>query len=238
MTRVEVKKYKIETRTVFCFVFLILFLFPPQGPVLSVAFSKGGETFASGGLDAQVLLWKTNFDIAECKKVLEKNTRRMQTEQPPHLLDIYPRSPHQHNSKPQSVEINPNCDLLNMQASDPAIIDISASPSISKAKTNAFLATKTGITVEYPKDSQNCPAISTPTRPKRNLEEENKGTTRTMDKQEGIPMVLTSALENIVEQLDVITLTISIMEQRLTLTEDKLKECLESHKKTEPSVNQ
>lgn len=75
-----------------------------------------------------------------------------------------------------------------------------------KAKTNAFLATKTGITVEYPKDSQNCPAISTPTRPKRNLEEENKGTTRTMDKQEGIPMVLTSALENIVEQLDVITL--------------------------------
>lgn len=30
------------------------FFFPFQGPVLSVAFSKDGEKFASGGADAQV----------------------------------------------------------------------------------------------------------------------------------------------------------------------------------------
>ncbi|XP_007425729.1 POC1 centriolar protein homolog A-like isoform X2 [Python bivittatus] len=42
---------------------------------------------------------------------------------------------------------------------------------------------------------------------------------------------LTSTLQHIVGQLDVLTQTVSILEQRLTLTEDKLKECLENQQK-------
>ncbi|KFQ22945.1 POC1 centriolar protein A, partial [Merops nubicus] len=42
---------------------------------------------------------------------------------------------------------------------------------------------------------------------------------------------LTSTLEHIMGQLDVLTQTVSILEQRLTLTEDKLKECLENQQK-------
>ncbi|NXL83228.1 POC1A protein, partial [Alectura lathami] len=42
---------------------------------------------------------------------------------------------------------------------------------------------------------------------------------------------LANALEHIMGQLDVLTQTVSILEQRLTLTEDKLKECLENQQK-------
>uniref|UniRef100_A0A2D4JGE6 Uncharacterized protein n=1 Tax=Micrurus lemniscatus lemniscatus TaxID=129467 RepID=A0A2D4JGE6_MICLE len=42
---------------------------------------------------------------------------------------------------------------------------------------------------------------------------------------------LTTTLQHIVGQLDVLTQTVSILEQRLTLTEDKLKECLENQQK-------
>lgn len=43
-----------------------------------------------------------------------------------------------------------------------------------------------------------------------------------------MPQTLTSTLEHIVGQLDVLTQTVSILEHRLTLTEDKLKQCLEN----------
>jgi centriolar protein POC1 len=33
-----------------------------DGPVTSVTFSANGEYFASGGVDQQILVWKTNFD--------------------------------------------------------------------------------------------------------------------------------------------------------------------------------
>lgn len=41
-----------------------------------------------------------------------------------------------------------------------------------------------------------------------------------------LPMNFSSTLERIVQQLDVLTQTVSVLEERLTLTEDKLKECL------------
>ncbi|KAG7244788.1 hypothetical protein INR49_029807 [Caranx melampygus] len=44
----------------------------------------------------------------------------------------------------------------------------------------------------------------------------------------GVAPGLTSTLEHIIGQLDILTQTVSILEQRLTLTEDKLKECLEN----------
>ncbi|NWI51365.1 POC1B protein, partial [Calyptomena viridis] len=85
---------------------LIYTLHGHKGPVLSVAFSKGGEKFASGGADAQVLLWKTNFDSFDYKEVLKHNFRRTHVDDPPHLLDIYPKSPHLHDEKLQSVEVS------------------------------------------------------------------------------------------------------------------------------------
>ncbi|XP_035759422.1 POC1 centriolar protein homolog B isoform X2 [Egretta garzetta] len=169
---------------------LIYTLHGHKGPVLSVAFSKGGEKFASGGADAQVLLWKTNFDSFDYKEVLKHHVRRTHIDDPPHLLDIYPRSPHLHDEKLQSVEDDGGSE-----------------------------------------DLQHPPASVLATSSKRKSENESGSAVHNVNKQTGISPSLGNALEHIVEQLDVLTLTISILEQRLTLTEDKLKECLENQQK-------
>ncbi|KAF7668409.1 hypothetical protein LDENG_00011110 [Lucifuga dentata] len=44
----------------------------------------------------------------------------------------------------------------------------------------------------------------------------------------GVAPALASTLEHIIAQLDILTQTVAILEQRLTLTEDKLKECMEN----------
>uniref|UniRef100_A0A8V5FH16 POC1 centriolar protein homolog B n=1 Tax=Melopsittacus undulatus TaxID=13146 RepID=A0A8V5FH16_MELUD len=197
---------------------LIYTLHGHKGPVLSVAFSKNGEKFASGGADAQVLLWKTNFDSWDYKEVLKHHIRRTNLDDPPHLLDIYPRSPHIHGEKIQSVEVNPTF-VSNTQALDPPVIEISSSSpfSIPDYVSN--------------EDGQNTPDSVLATSSKRKSENESESAVPNVGKQTGISPSLGNTLENIVEQLDVLTLTVSILEQRLTLTEDKLKECLENQQK-------
>ncbi|XP_035759423.1 POC1 centriolar protein homolog B isoform X3 [Egretta garzetta] len=198
---------------------LIYTLHGHKGPVLSVAFSKGGEKFASGGADAQVLLWKTNFDSFDYKEVLKHHVRRTHIDDPPHLLDIYPRSPHLHDEKLQSVEVNPTFDVTNTQTLDPPVIQISSSSSFSTLDDGGS------------EDLQHPPASVLATSSKRKSENESGSAVHNVNKQTGISPSLGNALEHIVEQLDVLTLTISILEQRLTLTEDKLKECLENQQK-------
>ncbi|XP_064275750.1 POC1 centriolar protein homolog B isoform X3 [Passer domesticus] len=110
---------------------LIYTLHGHKGPVLCVAFSKGGEKFASGGVDAQVLLWKTNFDTLDYEEVLEHNFRRTHLDDPPHLLDVYPRSPHLHDEQCESVEVDPTFDVPDIETPDPVIIDIRTSSHFS-----------------------------------------------------------------------------------------------------------
>ena len=50
-----------------------------QGPSLSVAFSKGGEYFASAGTDEQVMVWKTNFDQIPYQDMLESRQQKSST---------------------------------------------------------------------------------------------------------------------------------------------------------------
>ncbi|XP_008070498.1 POC1 centriolar protein homolog B [Carlito syrichta] len=56
--------------------------------------------------------------------------------------------------------------------------------------------------------------------------------------QRSVPLAVAEALEHILEQLNVLTQTVSILEQRLTLTEDKLKDCLENQQKLFSVVQQ
>ncbi|KAF6121114.1 POC1 centriolar protein B [Phyllostomus discolor] len=58
------------------------------------------------------------------------------------------------------------------------------------------------------------------------------------ESQRSIPLAVTDALEHIMEQLNVLTQTVSILEQRLTLTEDKLKDCLENQQKLCNAIQQ
>ncbi|XP_016115108.1 POC1 centriolar protein homolog B-like [Sinocyclocheilus grahami] len=54
------------------------------------------------------------------------------------------------------------------------------------------------------------------------------GMTASREERSGIPSSLTSTLENIVQQLDILTQTVAVLEERLTLTEDKLRTCLDN----------
>ncbi|XP_074726818.1 POC1 centriolar protein homolog B isoform X4 [Strix uralensis] len=177
---------------------LIYTLHGHKGPVLSVAFSKGGEKFASGGADAQVLLWKTNFDSFNYKEVLKHHIRRTHIDGPPHLLDIYPRSPHLHDEKLQSVEVNPTFDVTSTQTLDPPVIEISSSSSFST------LDDVSSEDLQYP------PASILATSSKRKSENESESAVHNVNKQTGISPSLGNALEHIVEQLDVLTLQILI----------------------------
>ncbi|XP_038611938.1 POC1 centriolar protein homolog B [Tachyglossus aculeatus] len=206
---------------------LIYTLHGHTGPVLAVSFSKGGEQFASGGADAQVLLWKTNFDAYNYKDLLKKHIARMTLDDPPHLLDIYPRVPHLHDGKPQSIEIDPKLEVRNLQNTELPIVNIcSLAPSGSVATTSdgASLDRSQDISGDF--QNPVIPAIST-----RETEDHPEPVLAPGENQSGIPPALSSALEQILEQLDVLTMTVSILEQRLTLTEDKLKDCLEFQQK-------
>uniref|UniRef100_A0A8D2NP54 POC1 centriolar protein homolog B n=1 Tax=Zosterops lateralis melanops TaxID=1220523 RepID=A0A8D2NP54_ZOSLA len=161
---------------------LIYTLHGHKGAVLCVAFSKGGEKFASGGKDTQVLLWKTNFDKLNYEEVLKHNFRRTHIDDPPHLLDIHPRSSHFHGVKIQSVQVSAiNC-LIQ--------------------ETRSFCEHCLTFIIKH--------VLCIP---------------------ESLSPSLDHALNRIVGQLDMLTLTISVLEQRLTCTEDKLKECIKDQQK-------
>uniref|UniRef100_A0A8D0GQ35 POC1 centriolar protein homolog B n=1 Tax=Sphenodon punctatus TaxID=8508 RepID=A0A8D0GQ35_SPHPU len=178
-----------------------------EAPVLSVAFSKGGEKFASGGADTQVLVWKTNFDVFDYKEVLKRHKRRFRLDAPPHLLDIYPRSPHPHDEIAESLEINPNFSVTDMQTLDPPVVDVGSCFSFSSLATESSAGVSTHQDEVNGEDSPSLPALPpSPTTPRKKSDDQNKSVVGTTEERTSIPLALGDALEHIVEQLDVLTL--------------------------------
>lgn len=58
------------------------------------------------------MLWKTNFDEFNYKDVSKRNLKRSHFDASPHLLDIYPRTPHNHEGKTNTVEVSTMCLFL------------------------------------------------------------------------------------------------------------------------------
>uniref|UniRef100_A0A4X2L5Z0 POC1 centriolar protein homolog B n=2 Tax=Vombatus ursinus TaxID=29139 RepID=A0A4X2L5Z0_VOMUR len=203
------------------------------GPVFAVSFSKDGQQFTSGGADAQILLWKTNFDEMNYKDLLKKNIKRLHFDAPPHLLDIYPRTSHHHGRKPESIEINPKLEVVNLQSSDPLVVDILSSESSNTMGIPTANETPPDYSSPHFLNPALAPSFSmSSTVPmEKKLEDKGVSSFTSTNGQKSIPLAVTYALEHIMEQLNVLTQTVSILEQRLTLTEDKLKDCLENQQK-------
>ncbi|XP_043943796.1 POC1 centriolar protein homolog B [Protopterus annectens] len=222
---------------------LIYTLHGHEGPVLSVAFSRSGEHFVSGGNDAQVLLWKTNFDAFNYKDVLENHRKRTNPDPPPHLTDIRPRSAHMHTARNPSIEINPRLAIADTQTSDPSVIDIGvplfAQAQRGTSRISRYFAeprdVKSNKNLQFPSTSE---MSSIPSRLEQGEEIESQPVTFPLEEQTGVQSLVASTLEHIVEQLDVLTQTVSLLEHRLTLTEDKLKECLKNQQKTILQIRQ
>ncbi|XP_056430345.1 POC1 centriolar protein homolog B-like isoform X2 [Hyla sarda] len=191
-----------------------------QGPVLSVAFSRDGEQFASGGTDAQVLVWKTNFDVFGNKEINKVHQKRLVPEAPPHLNDIYPRSAHFHRSNGHCIEINPMFEVADTQAFNPPILDVRNIASDEQMQP----------VPNFSENHMRGECMPSPGLPTTSNKRENKGKDL-VDEKSVSQSSLSSTLEHIVDQLSILTQTVSILEHRLTLTEDKLKEYLENQQR-------
>ncbi|XP_021498880.2 POC1 centriolar protein homolog B isoform X3 [Meriones unguiculatus] len=197
------------------------------GPVFTVSFSKDGELFASGGADTQVLLWKTNFTQLHCKDP-RRNLKRLHFESSPHLLDIYPRSPHAHQDNKGTVEINPKLEVMDLKSSSPPVVDVISFDSTTTTDSSHQVVPDKGEDIcSYFLNPSLLPECSSST-VKKKVEDLSDPPS---ESQRSVPLAVTDALEHIMEQLNVLTQTVSILEQRLTLTEDKLKDCLENQQK-------
>ncbi|KAJ0069807.1 hypothetical protein NL108_014662, partial [Boleophthalmus pectinirostris] len=181
---------------------LIYTLHGHKGPVLSVAFSRTGEMFASGGTDAQVLVWRTNFDRVNYQEMLQGHMRRTTPDPPPHLTDIHPRSPHQHRPESDCIQICQS--VADTQSADPHVVEMGQrfssellnQPSKShrsKVKANGWSGGGASGRVE------SAAAIAN----QRGAEEEVE--THRLDVLSGHPDALTSTLKHIVKQLDILT---------------------------------
>lgn len=212
---------------------LIYTLHGHKGPVLTVAFSRGGDFFASGGCDAQVLMWKTNFDYFDYREVLSRHSQRVTPDPPPHLTDIYPRGPHLHSAQSGAIEISPM--VADTQTTAPAVIEVGqalyTATTAVNGHANNLPARRIASTSLNPNEDchssgQGSTSGSQSGQMGGRREEGEQGMTFPLEMRSDLPMNFSSTLERIVQQLDVLTQTVSVLEERLTLTEDKLKECL------------
>ncbi|KAF7225431.1 POC1 centriolar protein-like protein B-like [Nothobranchius furzeri] len=215
---------------------LIYTLHGHKGAVITVAFSRAGDLFSSGGADRQVLLWRTNFDRKPYQDVLQQHSQRSTPDPPPHLSDIHPRAPHLHHPQPAAIQISPA--VADTQSTDPHVIDLGpAAPHIKASFNDLPVHHYTSSRVEGWTGGESAssadPAAGNRTgadissKGKGRREEEEMAHTHPLEVLSTHPSSLDFTLQHIVQQLDILTQTVSVLEERLTLTEDKMKECLQ-----------
>ncbi|XP_058529544.1 POC1 centriolar protein homolog B isoform X1 [Ochotona princeps] len=171
------------------------------GPVYTVSFSKNGELFSSGGADTQVLLWRTNFDDFKSKDT-KRNVKGLQLDSTPHLLDIYPRTPHPHE-RTETVEINPKLEVIDLQISTPPVVDMLSFDSATTTETNGRTPPEKGeeICGYFLNPSLMSPECSA-TIMKKKAEDTSDFPS---ESQRNIPLALANVLEHVMEQLHVLT---------------------------------
>ncbi|XP_026221774.1 POC1 centriolar protein homolog B isoform X2 [Anabas testudineus] len=229
---------------------LIYTLHGHKGAVMTVAFSRAGDLFASGGADGQVLMWRTNFDTKSYQDVLQQHSRRSTPDPPPHLSDVHPRGPHVHHPQSTAIQISPT--VADTQSTHPHVIELGQAVHSTMLLNSQTHLTPTQAAANSP-HSNGLPARDAATSSvdgwtvdhsagragltagrqtgagvggRGRTEDEARGQTHPLEVFSGHPSSLDSILRHIVQQLDILTQTVSVLEERLTLTEDKLKECL------------
>ncbi|ETE73639.1 POC1 centriolar protein-like A, partial [Ophiophagus hannah] len=172
-----------------------------KGPATCVSFSRTGDFFASGGCDEQVMVWKTNFDAADYGDTIQAQKYTMNAN----------GGDCGNNLKTQNTIMHMNGCFNTMKPMDTGYSEQQKAGNYRHEK-------QVGM------DSGDFPVRQ---------KTQEAGTAELMQRQQvQIDEIgLTTTLQHIVGQLDVLTQTVSILEQRLTLTEDKLKECLENQQK-------
>lgn len=150
-----------------------------QGPTTSAVFSPGGDFFATGGSDSQVMVWKSNFlDIAKSGQL---NHDSSSSQKLGGMVTVErsdsPENIHKLEKSGNSSPVPQKSKAAPMKSVEPVIV---AKPS-SVPLTNNSLANN-----------------------------------------HGIPENLSNTLSQIIRQMDVLTQTMSIIENRLSMNEDRV----------------
>ncbi|CAF1576976.1 unnamed protein product, partial [Rotaria sordida] len=213
---------------------LIYTLHGHQGPAMSVAFSKQGDYFASGGQDQQVLVWKTNFDttapFVDTTNIRNnKYTNGSDLTSNDYSTTSRISSANIQQNKPQITSLREKSNPETSDERRARKIEMFSGKSTTRTFddddrleiTNIGPAYENGIARS---NSASACLINSAT-VANGTSKNNRATydVETTAHQTYSPQ-LTNTLEHIVQQLDILTKTVSILETRLTMTESKLQD--------------
>ncbi|CAD5115146.1 DgyrCDS4150 [Dimorphilus gyrociliatus] len=181
-----------------------------EGPATAVSFSLKGDYFASGGADEQVLVWKTNFDQVNYEEVLKSHKGKQTTESTkPTIHDIPPRSS---NYSKRPLSSSNADDLMKGDGIRTTVTDVHVPTTLRNGDRE---------------DSAVYPLTSDVSDVQETVEDglERTNSSNAPGRTIQVPAEISSTLEHMVKQMEILTDTVSILERRMTIVEDKLKEC-------------
>eukprot|EP01038_Epipyxis_sp_PR26KG_P008808 gene8808-11891_t len=194
-----------------------------SGPVNAASFSKDGHFFASGGADQLAMVWKTNL-VGVQAPVIEwgqgQKPRSVTTPTNLNTSHVIPSlnirylmthrlfSAHISSSNKSSSPANKISSPLfaSSKGLNPAITS-SYEPVLKNRTTAAEVEAKTATNNSTNNQNNN----------------NHKSNSSSLS---SLPPALTNTLEHIIKQLDIITETMSLMDQRLTNTENKVNKMM------------
>ncbi|TPX67922.1 hypothetical protein SpCBS45565_g03476 [Spizellomyces sp. 'palustris'] len=211
-----------------------------HGPTTAAVFSPHGDHFATGGSDSQVMVWKSNFDSisspagTDDKDVEDTGAHRRplsQSHQHALYTDTFTAGRSRARSKSPvlaaPVPIAASGGVTAQRKGTP----IYGSGKVNGGKFDRPPIVDVGASLFAEKDLEE-DIVLPPSRPTTSPIREMRSSQQHQDKQtyttplevRTMPNEIASTLQHIVRQVDVLTQTMSILESRLTMNEDRVVE--------------
>ncbi|KAA3677814.1 centriolar protein POC1 [Paragonimus westermani] len=186
------------------------------GPVTAATFSASGDHFASGGNDEQVFLWRTNFDTQLCstsnKEASRSNGHRVSDAE----------SARRRTSKKISQALEATVvDQVQEPVNTPGT---SSAQAVDLRSENRASSTASVECHHTPRIHGHSIPSYLPLYSTANTMQNTKSSAEAAGDQQNIPPSLTTTLEHMLSQLNILTQTVSLIEQRLTLVETRVRE--------------
>ncbi|BHF71438.1 hypothetical protein SprV_0401449600 [Sparganum proliferum] len=214
-----------------------------RGAATAVGFSSTGALFASGGADEQVFLWKTNFDQVDGRDSVLLTTRVRQSvlrEHQPnetYCSQRYGAGDAACDSMPQVAPFS-SAQSHVTSAEETLLLGGGGGGGVggggeAQSRHQPYRERPSQKIIQYREMTPNMQVIDSsqpapPPPPPSDVPASSSSTKeneRTKSQSDHLsnqpPPCLATTLENILTQLNILTQTVSILEQRLTMVEDK-----------------
>jgi centriolar protein POC1 len=206
----------------------ILFtLYGHDGPVTAINFSECGDFFATGGEDTIVNIWKSNLDSNGEVDTLEDLTGLISIgglREPSLRSNVETYLVPESDKVPSQLHQSPSKARLNTQASASSRIGF---PGLGGMKSDRTKSDMTGIKTQF-EDMNRSPEAEFYKQPARFECIPDTAFSKTnIDK---VPHEISSTVSKIVNQLDLLSNTLELLNQRVSSNESQAKEALQFFK--------